>query len=221
MKRKLILPFLLLGAFIFNGCQKQDLKKSDATAESTVSQKAEKSIGIFNMDENARSFTTITLASLQAMNKNSAVASKSSNSSANGHFTTQLPGGNAFTVSVMQNNSGVHGMMKLSGGNLGTIKMNAVCIEVVDNRATIGGQITGINSFLTEVIGIDVGDYLYFCLEDNGEGSNAPSDRYQRILYFSFEEEGPLCFEIPPGPDHWPEEFWANTANPSDQIQIQ
>jgi hypothetical protein len=144
-----------------------------------------------------------------------------SNIKTNGHYNTV--GGHTITFSAIQNSGGVHGNGHITGPYYIDVDFKSACINKIGNRATIGGEVTSL--YLGEEptnIQLDIGWYIYFAVEDNGEGSNADPDRYHNETYTSPPAYGPLCIYL--GTDntfYWPENEWIDISGPGGQIQVQ
>lgn len=203
--------------FLITGC----INETPNPAEPALS---EENVIMYRMDGNMEDYKTFSIESLIA-NQGSLIANQGTkaisarliNPSANGHFTNPL-GGNAHTFSIMQNNGGVNGAYIIKGGFIGEINMTSECIVVEGNRAVVSGQITKISG--DNPFGLIVGDYMYFCHEDNGEGNNAPPDRSNAYFLKSSQNSGPICDLIPPS--YWSIQLdeWVDVLDDSDQIQI-
>lgn len=212
---KLLLFTLAFFSLVLIGCSKENPILVEPAASERIS---DGNVYMYKMDGNVTDFNTISIESLKAnQSTNNVVSTRGNNSSANGHFTNPL-GDNVHTFSIMQNNGGVNGNYIIKGGFIGEINMTSECIVVEGNRAVVSGQITkilGDNPFK-----LIVGDYMYFCHEDNGEGNNAPPDRSNVYFLRSIQVDGPLCDVIPPS--YWSTELdeWVDVLDDSDQIQV-
>ena len=145
---------------------------------------------------------------------------------ANGHgvnalYTTQ--GGHRIRLSANENNGGIHGNGRITGPIYVDVQFRTACIEVVDNRATYAGEITSVelgdNPF---DFPIERGWYIYFAVEDNGNGKKGRADRYHDEVYFGNPLfGGPYCSFLPPNNTNvWPESQWLEVALRNDRIQI-
>lgn len=195
--------------FLITGC----INESPNPAEPALS---EENVIMYRMDGNVEDFKTFSIESLIANQGTKAINARSINLSANGHFTNPL-GDNKHTFSIMQNVGGVNGAYIIKGGFIGEIHMTSECIVVEGNRAVVSGQITKISG--DNPFRLIVGNYLYFCHEDNGEGKNAPADRSNAYFLVS-RGESPICHLLPPS--YWSTYFdeWVDVLDDSDQIQI-
>lgn len=150
-------------------------------------------------------------------NSGSQVSTRSSEDShSNGHFTTQ--DGNTITYSSGED--GELGNFKMKG-NL-NFKGDVLCAAVEGNRVVIQVVVTSVGVLPDGFPDILGWTWLYL-FEDNGEGNNAPSDRYHSAaLAAPFDFGG--CIEMTPSEfigivSGCPCDF-QDTAKKSDQIQI-
>ena len=143
---------------------------------------------------------------------------KSPSNHANGHFNTEV--GNKITFSAGGGNS--LGVFNMSGAS--NVAGFVRCATVEGNQAVIQVVITEIGD-VPDGFPLEVGHTVLYLLEDNGEGANAPDDRYWNFVLnapFDFE----FCVEL--SPSDFLDIFegcecgaaWINTAKKSDQIQI-
>lgn len=163
--------------------------------------------------------TSINMKELQEKTKASTSSKSSGDPGANGHFSTNE--GN--TVSFSSGDGDEFGNWNMSG--VLNFKGDVICATVEGNQAVVQLVITKVGNIPEEASSeIVVGYTLLFLLEDNGEGFNAPSDRYfNGILFAPFDFGG--CIELPPsvflsfyegsGVE------WGDTAKKSDQIQVE
>lgn len=144
-------------------------------------------------------------------------------SEANGHFNS-LEG--HWEISFSSGEDGEFGNFVIHG--LINVKGDIICTVVDGNRAVIQVVITKVGDILEGQEEIFyVGNTLFYLLEDNGEGVNAPSDRYWKYLLYA-DETWDFCFEL--DPDFFIELFtypgfpedgeFLDTGKESDQIQI-
>ena len=96
------------------------------------------------------------------------------------------------------------------------------CITEVNNRATVGGEITyvelGDNPF---EFPIEKGWYIYLAVEDNGRNFRGDKDRYHGEVYFGDPAFGPLCHFLPPNNEAlWIPEDWQEVQGRFDGILV-
>lgn len=97
--------------------------------------------------------------------------------SCNGYFDKYYPPPaditDYLTFGVHETPAGVNGNIHVWGS--ANWKINGNCIQVADSIAIIGGNLLVIDPNVTWAM---QGYHLYFMLIDNGEGANAPPDRF-------------------------------------------
>jgi len=150
----------------------------------------------------------------------SKTASKTLESGANGHFSTQE--GN--TISFSSGDDGEFGNWNIKG--VVNFKGDVICATVEGNQAVIQLVITQVGKIPVEASGEIVVGYTHlFLLEDNGEGFNAPKDRYWDYNLY-IPDTYDFCLELPPSV--YLEIFagfgvgqFSDTAKKSDQIQVE
>ena len=162
--------------------------------------------------------SSISLEELKS-NSGSQVSTRSSEDShSNGHFNTQ--DGNTVTYSSGEDGELGNFIIK---GNV-NFKGDVLCATVEGNRDVIQVVVTSVGA-LPDGFPDILGWTWLFLHEDNGEGNNAPSDRYYSgALSVPFDFGG--CIEMTPsqfigifsGCPCVPE--FLDTAKKSDQIQI-
>lgn len=210
------LTFLIAFALvIFYGCNKQETNPAADNQQVNVSNVTIHSI---NFDGEPIGSTVFTLEEVNNNTGSTSTLKANNNQHANGHFHTQL--GSVISFSIMVNNGGVHGSvnMQLYGGQV--LKLNSTGLAIEGNQGAGGGQITHTSGFPEGHPFATIGNYVYFLGEDNGEGNNAPSDRYSEQIYWSPEEYGDLTFLLAPSSGAWDPAFIFDTAEDSDQIQV-
>jgi len=213
MKR---LTFLIAFAVVFiYGCNKEETSPSSANQQATVSNVTIHSI---NFEGELIGSKVITIDAANNSTGTSTELKANINKHANGHYHTQA--GNVFTGSAMVNNGGVHGNINLNFSGGETLKLSSTGREIEGNQAAIGGQITHTSGFPEGHPLSVIGNYFYTLVEDNGEGNNNPSDRYSGLSYFSPEEYGDLTYALTPSSGAWDPDFIFDTAEESDQIQV-
>lgn len=212
------MPLMILGMIVLLGCAKEEILPIKQSADIQQVEEVLPSLYSFSLADKEISFEAVSLESLQAYPASK--ATMRSNPHTNGHYTSNNNDTLTLTFSAMQNNGGVHGQSRVTGVSY-DIHMSSECLEVDGNQAVFSGQITQANLVPpgTENI-LVVGAYLYWFVEDNGEGNNAPSDRYSERIFYSSEASGPLCYLIPPNSGAWPPSLIFDVANASDQIQV-
>lgn len=215
MKNLMILMFATV--FALFSCKKENTTQSASTAAAVP----DRTIYSMVLDGDDASIQHISLDELQAAYDAQSTARTPNNQSANGHFTS-ITGNATYSFSAVQNNGGTNGHVNVNGPEGGwNFEMDTECLEVEENKAVVGGRITQVTSVPpgAESVFI-VGNYAYFYVEDHGEGNNAPSDRYDRRLYWSPAALGPLCHLIPPSNSSFWGALVVDVANESDQIQV-
>ncbi|MDX1407820.1 MAG: hypothetical protein R3330_06795, partial [Saprospiraceae bacterium] len=142
------------------------------------------------------------------------------NTSASGHYNTN--GGHTITLSVMENNGGVHGQGHITGPIYVEVDLDMACVAVDGNRATVGGEITDLDLGDNPLgLPIDIGWFFYLAVEDNGEGANAPADRHHSFVYFGMPGFGVFCDVLNPNNTLlWPEGLWFEVVGPQGEIQV-
>ena len=151
---------------------------------------------------------------------NTAELRSNPNALSNGDFSFTTPGGNTYDVAghAMQNNGGAHGAVEQSGPGF-IWEGDAYCVTQFtenESRAVVGWEITD-NTQLPPPL--DVGFYIYTAVEDNGEGSNAPSDRVSLNFYIAPPGSPAFC-DVLANDASWPEENWVD-VNEGGHIQVQ
>lgn len=111
---------------------------------------------------------------------NAITAPSRANNGESGHTHGDFPG---VSFSGTQNNGGTHGSATVQLGP-SNWTLETECVMIEGNEAVYGGIITeAINPppFGT----MKVGDYCYFKVFDNGQGSNADPDQFHGFIRFS------------------------------------
>lgn len=196
--------YLLTLSFFVYGCSKED----SSTLDSSQPDLTFKSV-------------RISLENLKS-NNDYEVASRTGESGANGHFSTQQ--GN--TISFSSGDDGEFGNWNQKG--VVNFKGEVICATVEGNQTVVQVVITEVGEIPVEASGeIVVGYTFLFFLEDNGEGRNAPSDRYWNYsLYIPAAYDfclgfGPADYIFIFGLPGFPEDaMFEDTAKSSDQIQV-
>jgi len=144
-------------------------------------------------------------------------------SEANGHFNS-LEG--HWEISFSSGDDGELGNFVKRG--IVNVKGDIICTVVDGNRAVIQVVITKVGDvpeWAEEIF--TLGYTLFYLLEDNGEGANAPSDRYWKYLLY-WDATLDYCFDLDPDsfidiftdPELPQDGEFLDTGNKSDQIQI-
>ena len=213
MKR---LTFLLAFSFVFfYGCNKQDSVPASDNQQVNQSNVTIHSINFEGEQIGSRVIT------IDAVNNSTGTSTdlKANNSQhLNGHYHTQA--GSVVNGSAVVNNGGTHGNMNINFASGEELKLSTSGLEIEGNQAAIGGQITQTSGFPEGHPFSVIGNYFYTLVEDNGEGNNAPSDRYSEQLFWSPEELGDLTFLLTPNSGAWNPALLSDTAEESDQIQV-
>ena len=199
---------LTLSLIFIYGCSNEDVSSLDSSPEALKFQFS--SIDGKSLNTSRAS---ITMEDMQSKT-GSKVASKSGKSGANGHFNTQE--GNAVTFSSNGN--------WIISGNF-NFKGDVICTTIEGNRAVVQVVITELGENPYTGSDLVVGNTLFYLLEDNGEGNNAPRDRYWNYSLY-IDETVDFCFDV--GPSFYLSFFdgcdcgaeWKDTAKKSDQIQV-
>ena len=137
-----------------------------------------------------------------------------------GNYLTE--GGHRIRVTALNNSGNVNGTGRISGPIYIEVRFRTACVQIVENRATIAGEITyaelGDNPF---EFPIERGWYIYLAVEDNGRPTQGRRDRYHDEVYFGPPVSGPLCAFLPPNnPFIWPESEWREVEARQDQIIV-
>ena len=164
--------------------------------------------------------TSINMKELQEKTKASTSSKSSGDPGANGHFSTNE--GN--TVSFSSGDGDEFGNWNMSG--VLNFKGDVICATVEGNQAVVQLVITKVGNIPEEASGEIVVGYTHlFLLEDNGEGFNAPKDRYWDYNLY-IPDTYDFCLELPPS--IYLEIFagfgvgqFSDTAKKSDQIQVE
>jgi hypothetical protein len=210
--------YLLTAAFLLiYGCDREELEFQDSNRE--MDNLTDVKWQSYHIDGVSQATFSKNASFEDFQNKpQSQVSFKSTSNHVNGLFHTV--DGNKITFSSGRGNS--LGVFKMSGGS----NLNGIirCATVEGNQAVIQVVITKIGE-VPDGFPIDVGWTVLFLLEDNGEGANAPKDRYFNYVLFSpFDSEN--CDGI--SPTDYQSVFYGcecgagflDTAKKSDQIQI-
>ena len=214
---KKLFYLLALPLIFLYGCAKED---SGLQKSSSADLKIEKLA--FDGKTLSNDRVSITLEELQAKSRSRTSSRSLEDSGANGHFSTNE--GN--TVSFSSGDDGELGNWNMKG--VLNFKGDVICATIEGNQAVIQIVITQVGKIPEEASGeIVVGYTWFFLLEDNGEGSKAPSDRYYTHALYAPGDFGG-CIELPPsvfplffdGCGCVPTPQWSDTAKKSDQIQI-
>lgn len=116
------------------------------------------------------------------------------------------------SFSAMVNNGGVHGEVNMALIFDGLLA-ESDCLLVEGNHAVVGARITEVGDPDFDFF---IGQYLYFQVIDNGEGSNAPEDQmYTTVFIEEFldcEQMCPSCVDY--------EEFGPPVEISSGNIQV-
>ena len=145
---------------------------------------------------------------------------KTPSNHANGHFNSQ--NGNKITFSSGGDDE--FGDFKLKGAANLKIEGFVRCATVEGNRAVIQVVLTELEN-VPDGFPFEVGHTLLYLLEDNGEGANAPHDRYWNFVLAAPFDFG-VCMELTPTDYEGIFEGcgcgagFFDTAKKSDQIQI-
>ena len=211
--------YLLTASFlIMYGCNSEDLEFQDSNREmDNLLMDVEWQLYHIDGDSQSTSSKSASFEDFQSKSE-SQVSFKSPSNHANGLFHT-VDGNKIIFSSGIGNSLGV---FKMSGGS----NLNGIirCVSVEGNQAVIQVVITKIGD-VPDGFPIDVGWTVLFLLEDNGEGANAPKDRYFNYVLFSpFDSE--VCDGV--SPTDYLSIFYGcecgagflDTARKSDQIQI-
>lgn len=204
---KKVFYLLTLSLIFIYGCSKEDASSLDSSQEALNFKSA-----------------SITLEDLQSK-IGSKVSSKSEDSGANGHFNTN----EGQKISFSSGDDGEFGNWNMKGNV--NFKGDVICATVEGNRAVVQVVITKVGEIPEGAFDIVVGYTQLYLLEDNGEGFNAPSDRYWDYSLFipaTYDfclGAGPAEYieifglGLPGFPDPGVAQFY-DTAKKSDQIQI-
>lgn len=224
---KTSLGFIALLLILVLGCMKDQSITSPATDDQIL--KPDDMYGISFSGSPQYPVKTISPAEMQKAGNTSSgrIEMRSSSSSVNGHFSPIANPGNpddlvVVSLSGVQNNGGIHGHARIKSGFL-DFSVNTECLLFDGNEVVYGGVITQVfyvdPAFIAVFGDIIVPDaHMAFKMQDNGEGSNAPSD--QTTEYFVVGEF-PLCEAFPPESDFWIYVFpLVNVLRESDQIQV-
>jgi len=217
--------FLVAIALVFfYGCNKE---KTELTPNDQQVVKSGSTGYIVSFDENgAHVQQTVKISKEDLQNYTpSPTASRSNSNHANGHFSYVNDVGDVegtITFSAVQNNGGIHGQVVVNG--LVSFHGETNCLMVDGNKAVFGCVITQVS----DNAGLDFitpGNYVYFRVDDNGEGENDPSDQYCNIFNVTEDdwcELGLLDVDYVyiPASILWADFGFSDTANESDQIQV-
>ena len=213
MKR---LTILIAFAVVFiYGCNKEETSPSSDYQQSTASNVTIHSI---NFEGELIGSKVITIDAANSSTGTSTELKANNNQHLNGHYHTQA--GSVVNGSAVVNNGGTHGNMNINFASGEELKLSTSGLEIEGNQAAIGGQITQTSGFPEGHPFSVIGNYFYTLVEDNGEGNNAPSDRYSEQLFWSPEELGDLTFLLTPNSGAWNPALLSDTAEESDQIQV-
>ena len=214
---------LTISLLFMYGCDSQDSDFQDSDFQDSSRMMDNFLIDVpwqsYYIDGNSQFSTSKSIPLKNFQNKlESNVSFRTPSNHANGHFNTQ--GGNKITFSAGGGNS--LGVFNMSGASnvTGIVR----CANVDGSQAVIQVVITEIGD-VPDGFPIDVGWTVIYLLEDNGEGANAPDDRYFNFVLFApFDSE--VCDGITPADylsifeDCVTTCAFTVTAKKSDQIQI-
>jgi len=101
-----------------------------------------------------------------------------------------------------QNNGGTHGSATLSLGPF-TFTVDTECVMVEGNEAVYGGTITSrVGPPPPPGAPMNIGDYVYIKVFDNGQGSNADPDQFYGSI--KFRADSKCGIYTPSNTDAWP-----------------
>ena len=211
---KKVIYLMTLSLIFIYGCNNEDL--SGLQDSSSADLKFEKLS--FDGKTLSTEWSSITMEELRAKSRSRISSKSSGDSGANGHFSTNE--GN--TISFSSGENGEFGDWNIRG--IVNFKGDVICATVEGNQAVIQVVVKKVGALPDGFPDILGWTFLYL-LEDNGEGQNAPSDRYyNQSLYAPFDFGG--CVEL--GPSDFLQIIagcpcdpaFSDTAKTSDQIQI-
>lgn len=218
---KKLITYLIAVPLLLLSCQENEIIPSNTEV-----------ITQFKLDQ--RNFLTHDVIDMMNVKSFSAksqfLARPSDNSSANGHFSTSE--GNTISFSAGINNGGEYGRFNMSG--IINIKGDVLCSFYDGNQVVIWVRTTHVGDLpdcgCEEYFA--VGTSWLYLLEDNGEGANAPPDRYFSQALVLADENGPIldfdpvCDEFSfLGEDFFVfvfggNQWWSDVAGKGDQIQV-
>jgi hypothetical protein len=212
MKR--VFYLMTVSLLFFYGCDNEESELQDRSKD--VMDVEWQSYHIDGTDQSTTS-KSISFEDFQSK-PDSQVSFKAPSNHANGHFNTQV--GNIITFSAGGGNS--LGVFNMSGAS--NLEGFVRCATVEGNQAVVQVVISNLGD-VPDGFPLEVGHTVLYLLEDNGEGANAPDDRYWNfVLNVPFDFES--CVEL--SPSDFLDIFegcecgaeWIDTAKKSDQIQI-
>lgn len=196
------------GLLLFTACSKEE--DNNQNAEQAVD-------SVLVLKENNGTLVWETMEVKNSTNENQG---RANSAHTHGDYTG-FGGGVTISFSGTENNGGAHGSAEVrqeSGPFVAHYLLETTSVVVEGNYAIYGGIITEVlvNSFppppppppgapAPPCSPNSVGNYVYFTVYDNGQGSNAPADQYRGLFQ--------SCAEQPNGAYNFP---WFIFGSPSD-----
>lgn len=201
MKKPIIL--LSFGFILLFGCKQNPPTPIGLNPDI---QNSETQIYVLNFDEESPVWESVELTELQSTPVNNAASKNGNSAHAHGDFTGS-EGSLSISFQGTQNNGGPHGsaevLLTTPSGKMLHILMQTSCVAVIGNEAIYGGEITEVkvNTLssppppppgfpVPSCDPYDLGTYAYFRVTDNGQGANAPKDRYIPLIATSCSLSG-------------------------------
>jgi hypothetical protein len=203
---KKLIYLMALGLLVNIGCTKEQ-----NAVPKEGSENPQESFYVYNMGGETPGWELVSADAMQlSSEQNSAEKSNSNSAHAHGDYTG-FGGGTTISFSGTENNGGAHGSAEVwqaSGPFEAHYTMETTSMVVDDNYAIYGGVITEVfvNTFppppppppgvpAPPCSPNSVGNYVYFTVYDNGQGSNASIDQYRGLTQSCFvKSDGGVSF---------------------------
>jgi hypothetical protein len=184
---KKILYVAVFSAAVLAGCAKDDSNQPASVSDGQNVVTTSSDLHGFTIDERLGLVKSKSISSSE-LNFSNYYSTGEGVNSATGMFGN--PPESHYTFSVNDNNGNVTGHVNLSGPSF-AFAMSSTCLQIMNgNDAIIAGQISAVTNDGGFPDFIKVGNYIFFRVVDNGEGSNAPNDWLYDDLWVNFT---PVC----------------------------
>ena len=194
---KKLIMLMSFGLILVTGCSKEgtsdqiEQEKSIETADVVLIYKADGTNSTWEANFDGETMV---------YGNGSTTASTNGNRGESAHTHGSTP---YFTFSGTQNNGGTHGSATVDLG-FASWTLETECVMVEGNEAVYGGIIT--EAINPPPFGAGkVGDFIYFKVFDNGQGSNADPDQFHGFIRFYGTSR---CGVVTPSSGAWPPTFF-------------
>lgn len=164
-----------LSCFLFTGCEKGALVDSALEAETSITLQMNT---VNEAGEQAIHSMTVQPAgpSGQRLQNRDYL-----NQMVNANF--RFESGSKYNISGAMTADGISGEWQINSANLGHVKLETICVQVVGNVVNVAGVVTEIKR-----PGVLQDNYIvFFELKDNGEGSGAAPDQSSTFLVYYYD----------------------------------